>query len=92
MQTKKHDVGGSHRGVPEDSSVLGCDDASLSERSPLLWRIKVLPPSKIMPSAEHSWPILGTEHAEDTLYSHNTERHSPYDRASHPQRPESWEK
>jgi len=36
MQTKKHDVGGSHRGVPEDSSVLGCDDASLSERSPLL--------------------------------------------------------
>jgi hypothetical protein len=82
----------SHYGVAEDSGVLVCDDPSLSKQSPSLWRIKVLPRSKVMPSAEHSWPILGTEYAEDTLYIHNTEHRSPDDRASHPQRPESWEK
>ena len=67
MQTKKHDIGGYQRGVAQDSSVLGCDDAPLSKWSPSLWRIKVLPPSKVTPSAQHSWPNLGIEHAEDTL-------------------------
>jgi len=36
MLTKKHDIGGSHCGVAEDSGVLGCDDASLSKQSPSL--------------------------------------------------------
>ena len=31
MQTKKHDIGGYQRGVAQDSSVLGCDDAPLSK-------------------------------------------------------------
>ena len=76
---QKHDIGGAHRGVAEDSRVLGCDDASLSKWSPSLWRIKVLPPSQVMPSAELSWPILGTEYAEATPYNHSTEHRSPRD-------------